>query len=297
VPIADSDLSRGADTMRRLRLLAVALSFLASRADAQLTPTPESCTAAATAVAGQRLPAVDDSTNAAWYALSLCGSTGQAAFAQAVQTTAVISDTDEARLQVLFALFRDLRSSAIFTSLRTGIQSGQGSVAFERLAIRALGGMYRPGVDFDSASVNSTSGSFCGMTRRFAQTSGSLTDLPSDYLNQLLSTMQSVEAATAYPNDIRGAARCWRLLLERDVPPVGSKLLLTYMCNNRFRVRNSNTASAAVSADVYGTTEILRFTVQPREDFFIEMAHKGTVRLFFRGGLVQTKANGGKACT
>jgi hypothetical protein len=85
-------------------------------------------------------------------------------------------------------------------------------------------------------------------------------------------------------------------MLEREVPPVGSRILLTYICGNRFRVRNTNTAPVTVSTDVYGTTEKHAFIVQPAKDFFFPNGHKGTVRLFFNGQLVQTKANGGKPC-
>lgn len=77
---------------------------------------------------------------------------------------------------------------------------------------------------------------------------------------------------------------------------------LTYICGNRFRIRNPTAGFATFVYDVYGTPE--RDSVQlpakdpaaPHIDVYFETRHKGTVRLYLTERLLQTKANGGTSC-
>lgn len=78
---------------------------------------------------------------------------------------------------------------------------------------------------------------------------------------------------------------------------------LTYMCGNTFRVRNPNDQEAIVTWDVYQKNESGSLTLPPKpagalhSETFFTTVNKGTVRLFYDGQLIQTKANGNKpAC-
>jgi hypothetical protein len=77
---------------------------------------------------------------------------------------------------------------------------------------------------------------------------------------------------------------------------------LTYICANRFRVRNYNDVEVAARWDVYRTSDSGRVTLPPRAggsayaEVFFETAVRGTTRLFVGSTLVQTKANGGTVC-
>lgn len=84
-----------------------------------------------------------------------------------------------------------------------------------------------------------------------------------------------------------------------DVPGIR----LTYICGNRFRLRNPNYASIQVTYDVYRTSESSSLLLpgrtadqQPYTESFFTTTNRGTVRVFFNGQLIQTKANGGTTC-
>lgn len=75
---------------------------------------------------------------------------------------------------------------------------------------------------------------------------------------------------------------------------------LTYICGNRFRVRNPLSNTVLVHWDVHHTSDSGTLTLAPRpsnglysETFFTTHA-TGTTRLFFEGTLIQTAKNGSK---
>lgn len=82
-----------------------------------------------------------------------------------------------------------------------------------------------------------------------------------------------------------------------------SGMILTYICANRFRVRNPNDAVVTVTWDVFGTSETGTLTMPARPlgsgfgESFFETVATGTVRLFYNGSQIQVKANGGAVCT
>lgn len=85
-------------------------------------------------------------------------------------------------------------------------------------------------------------------------------------------------------------------------PVQADSIRLTYMCGTRFRVRNPTMSEASVTWDVYGTSTRGALVLPPRppdaahSETFFETGTVGTVRLFYAGRLVQTKANGNKVC-
>jgi hypothetical protein len=111
---------------------------------------------------------------------------------------------------------------------------------------------------------------------------------------------------------VAASKRCLGQLLNYEAGLEGSvqpslifntgMIKLTYMCGNRFRVRNSSEAAVTLTWDVYGTTDRGGLSVGPKttqgpyRDTFFTTGVKGTTRLFWRGQLIQTKANGNKSC-
>lgn len=83
---------------------------------------------------------------------------------------------------------------------------------------------------------------------------------------------------------------------------VTAGLVLTYICQNRFRVRNPNDAVVPVTWDVSGTSVSGALSLPARpiggtiSESFFDAGVSGTVRLFYRGTQIQVKANGGFAC-
>ncbi len=104
---------------------------------------------------------------------------------------------------------------------------------------------------------------------------------------------------------VRWIAACLQDKVTLDFTPSAtpSGIQLTYLCGNRFRVRNSNYAEVALTWDVYGSSDNGQESVPAArlDKAFIDQNFvtnvRGTVRLFFNGVLVQTKANGGVACS
>ena len=88
---------------------------------------------------------------------------------------------------------------------------------------------------------------------------------------------------------------------EAAVIPL-SAVTLTYMCGNRFRFRSRVFANLSLRYDVYGTAESGQLPVVTpapgltQTEIFFTTRAKGTVRVFYRAQLLQTKANGGAIC-
>jgi hypothetical protein len=87
-----------------------------------------------------------------------------------------------------------------------------------------------------------------------------------------------------------------------DTPLPAGTITLTYICDNHFRVRNRENVVPLLDYDVYGTTEKGGLTADARKgdepygESYFATTNTGTVRLFHRGVLLQTKANGRKPC-
>ncbi len=261
---------------------------------------PAQCDSAAAAVTGRPLPAVNDSTFSAWYALVACGDVGETAAVQALQSSAVYAETDSTRVRVFFNLFYARRTTAFFNALQAVVLNSGTSAAFRRQAIRAYGGLYLPGYDFDPPPPTAD-GISCGVSRLVITAAGPVSNLPSNFLTQMVTTMSAVASNAGNAADSRYQAQCWTQRLQMDIPPVASKIQLAYVCGQRFLITNSNTAPVLIAADVIppNATEGIEhaaFTVQPGAAFTFATLKRGTVRISFNGSVVQTKPNGGTAC-
>lgn len=80
------------------------------------------------------------------------------------------------------------------------------------------------------------------------------------------------------------------------------RLTLTYMCGNRWQLRNPHEQALDVTWDVFRTTARGALTLPARpegsafSETFFETPVAGTTRVFYQGRLVQTKAHGNRAC-
>ena len=121
-------------------------------------------------------------------------------------------------------------------------------------------------------------------------------------LEQLRGSSQ-VNLATPHPLGIAPAHRRpnGRSGYTRTKTQIDS-IRLTYMCGNRFRVRNPNDTEVTVIWDVYEKSEKGTLVLPPRlegveySETLFETQNKGTVRLFLDGKVIETKANGGTVC-
>jgi hypothetical protein len=269
----------------------------AGQARAQVVPTPAQCSSAAQAVSGRALPAVTDSVFIRWYVLAGCGTTGETAAAAALGTVAVLSETDSSRAIEFFQLFYARRSLALFYALQAAVGSSGASSVVALQAIRAFGGLHLPGYEFDSSAFSQPSATYCGFNRRVIAPVGALGDLPPDYLSRMVGTMSDVESNLSRPSIVRGAAHCWRVTLERDLPPDAKMIKLKHLCKQKFRVENANPARVTLTIDVEGTTEKHAFPVAGRASFDFEVLHTGHVRLFLNGRQIDKKETTSNRCT
>ncbi len=90
-----------------------------------------------------------------------------------------------------------------------------------------------------------------------------------------------------------------------EVGEAGDSLQLTYICGNMFRVRNKAFTPVRVRWDIYGAVPVDTGSLRVRGrdvgaasvDYYVTARTKGTMRLFVRGEVEETKANGNKvAC-
>lgn len=280
-----------------LTRLAMALALLFPSLVMAQTGAPADCSAAAQRATGARLPDVSDSLFT-WHTLRDCGAIGEDAFTQALATAVVLAEADSARVVQVFGMFHGRRTTQLFAALKAVVTNTVASGPIRSEAIRSLGAQYNPAIDFATVDFLRAMPppEVCLMIDGLNNGIGTPTALPPDYLKQIVDAMRVAESDGSATQSVRGAALCWRKHLEMYLPALPANLRLTYICGNRFRVRNTNTRPVSVTADVYGTTYRTSFVVPNGVDYYFTMLKKGTTRLFLDGALVQTKANGGVQC-
>jgi hypothetical protein len=124
-------------------------------------------------------------------------------------------------------------------------------------------------------------------------------------LNSVLTASTALYRGTQNSARIRYLANCvWHQTRRLVSPTVQvSDIQLTYLCGNRFRIRNRNFVPVRVRWNVYNTTDQGEIVVRgaglvtPPYDQTFTTTTRGTTRLFVNGALIQTKANGGSTCT
>lgn len=287
--------------MRVLAMNVICGAFLSGSLQAQSPPAPDWCRQAATAVQGAKLPSPADSAGVGWEVLAGCGSLGNSTFAQLLGTSSAYSETDSARVQMFFGLFFGNRQSDLFAALVAAARNSGATEYFRYQAVHSLGGVYTTAYEMDPQSFVAPFPASCGVRMTRGVSTGSPTDLPSDFMSQISQTMQAVENDLGASTRVRALAHCWNASFAQLAPPNTANIQLSYVCNHRFRVQNANPMPVALTADVVGPTalspkETYAFTAQPGVDLFFDTSLKGTVRLLLNGAVIKTAANGGTAC-
>ncbi len=256
--------------------------------------TAECDSAAALLSGGERDPT-------GWAILSSCGSPGATALAGAIQ--AASSETDADYLQWLYFVASNIRDPAILGASGTLTENTGATVESRVIGILLLLSQFDnglgPRLDISFATLlTSPAGANCPIGVTYPGPYASRSQLQSDSLRRIVSPMETIKNDPNESQILRDLAACTRNLLTIAVPiRVNERNIhLTYICGNRFRVSNSSPESIMVTFDVDQTDKTGDFTVPPNADVVFTARGTGTVRLFYFGQLVQTKANGGLTC-
>jgi hypothetical protein len=119
--------------------------------------------------------------------------------------------------------------------------------------------------------------------------------LPVDYAAEAASLVDRLSHSPG-PSAIRLMSACMRRLIH--VPPHvdRSKIRLSYLCDNLFRVYNDGSAPADLRFEVSGAIETHTTTVPARSSSLLEVDTSGELRLFLDSTLVASAANGKRSC-
>jgi hypothetical protein len=274
----------------------IALSLCGTDSSAQGV----SCDSVSTVVAP--LPAPPPIGDVRWlyvYELPVCGQDGAAHAVRLLRATELMSDSDPALL-LMRRVLAGWRDRSLFGE---AVRLAESAAASEALRVGAF--------DLLSSHVTDRSLGFrsmlasplrsgCAPTIGYAAPPPIGAPLTDAEVLALSAMARRIRDAPAGPPRVRRAADC----LEMQVRPRTDRLeqvptgviQLTYICGNTFRVRSTWTRGVRVDYDVYGTPERGWVEARPGRDEFFATERRGTVRLLDKGRVLQTKANGNKAC-
>jgi hypothetical protein len=278
-------------------LAMLSLALAAVRLEAQGSNTDSLCNAADHAVEHVRLPAAHDTAWFRWYTLSGCTVKGARAAAAALRTNELRHESDDARLGEFFRLFGSVKSGLLLDSFQDAAEDNGATEPVRLHAIESMTGYVSPGATFDPRALSAaTPGARCAIAPRIAGSQGGVNDLPNDVFGRVLNSVRRVaNKASAMPR-VQRLANCWQGQLELQVPVSNGQIQLTYVCENKFRVHNGNTADVIVRYAVLLTTESSDLTVLGGEDLVFETGLTGSVQLTYNGAILDTKSNTNKKC-
>lgn len=283
--------------MKRALICAVVLLTVSGSAVlAQAAPSEAHCTAARNATRDARLPTPDDSISLYWYTLAACGADGEASAASALKSDAVRRETDASRIGQFFVLFAARRSGTLFAALADAAEDEKTSAPLKLEILRELGWMQMPGRRYDTGGLEVLAKTRCNYTRDMIVSSGTAASLPRDYLAQLVSLERKQEGRKSNPANIRALAHCWRVDLERALPPTSDNVRMKKVCWRNFIVTNPNSSPVEVAIDVEGTSEHHIFTVQAGRDFAFAVLRDGKVSATVLGKVVGREDTGKEKC-
>lgn len=262
-----------------------------------------SCPATAATVAQTTRPTTEDTSETATRALFYCSVSGPAQIAR-LWVQPGLSSKELLNLRAYTSGFLDQRIvdtlSAISRRVSVATEVRQSALAVLASYINPTlpvspGTLREMGRDLRDASV----------TDGGVVVSGSVpTTLSSRRaIVQLFAELASQTSDIGVREVARAAFRGSNQYAPELVTIPSGMVTLTYMCGNRFRVRNTSPLDLLLRYDVYGTTETREFTVlgassaRPVTEVFFPSRRRGTVRIFYRSQLLQTKANGGTVCS
>ena len=215
-------------------------SALAAQTILGSSPTPAECDGAVVAL--QR------GDRSGWERLPSCGSAGGTALGAAIRAATL--EVDPVYLGRLYTASVWIRDAAIFSAAITVMQDNGATQQSRVLAILIGIAQHDPNLivpatrPWPTVLTPPSGGGVCQLTGAYGQrTFSSSSPLPSGYLQTLASATEATYRAATAPIAVKELARCVRLSFDDVLPITVSKtqILLTYMCGNRFRVRNTST--------------------------------------------------------
>ena len=262
------------------------------------------CASAAAAIALVARPDILSDTSASARQLFLCPEAGPAQISRLWS----LNDLSEAESELLRYRSRILLDRRILTTLLSLARNASKASHIRQAASAATLPYVDRGIDARIASLRSAE----NRRESVSLVSGSA-DIrlggspPTVASSQDVARLMADLAAQSQDAALQQIGRAgFRDVIERApeaaVIPV-SAVTLTYMCGNRFRFRNRVFANLTLRYDVYGASESGQFAVVTPEpgsaqtEIFFTARSKGTVRVFYRSQLLQTKANGGTVCS
>jgi len=279
-----------------MRRLALFLLVSARPLAAQFNPSPARCDSAITFVTDAPLPSTSSREWNNWYTVVRCGSSGARAAASVLNQANVRQEQDAARVRQFFRFVAGTQSSELLGAYQAASIDAAASLPIRLGSLDNMTALVSPGLTIDSTDPTRFLGGSCPRTDRPWDLHPGVADPPATTYFSVLATVRAVAQDAGAPALLHNVADCWRQILERDAPVNVTTIRLTYMCGTKFRIRNPNLASIDVQYDVYGTTESGVLAVLGGEDYFFWTENTGTVRLFYQGVLIQTKANGNTTC-
>jgi hypothetical protein len=234
-----------------------------------------------------------------WALAATCGVGGGRALADAFAARGSVTDPT-AQIAIESAL-RSIQDANVFQAARNVARRSDATASMRALALRVLLAQHDPGV-----LISSLEGGATCRTRTAAgllQSQG--TPLPDDYAVQTDQTAKAVAADASAPADVRATANCLHRLMDAFVPRAidPGVLTLSYVCGNRFVVRNANAEWADVTYEVAGSDDSGDLSVPPNGERTFLADAAGLTRLYFnpghdqpRGVLVTSVTNQATSC-
>ena len=267
-----------------------ALLSLAGRADAQ---SPAKCDSATVFVSNHTLPAAFAHDWNAWNLVASCAG-GVSSFVSALASPQITTESDPAKLRNLFQVFDGRLDGAVFTAYTGAALNSSGSDAFRIAAMSALVGMVEPDIEIRLPRVGSSNQS-CGTAGRISSRDRTSSTLPADAFERVIGTVSAVATGGAATR-VKLAATCWQALLERELPDDVHKILIAYVCGNKFRVKNSNPNGVDLKYVVGNNLDSGEFGVPARGKYEIIVGEAGTLSVYLGSTLIGIQTNGGAVC-
>jgi hypothetical protein len=185
------------------------------------------------------------------------------------------------------------------------LASDAGATAESRIfAFRVLMGLHAPTTWFDQPSSYSATGTACRTRTIAAPPPLPGAPLPDDFAQRAGTVAKSVANGTAAQN-VRAAATCayrhFGAFANLDVD--ATKISLSYVCGNDFRVRNDNAVTAPLTYRVAGTADEGDVNAPANGALVFRTDSIGTVNLFLAlpnippgPQPIRSASNGGTAC-
>jgi hypothetical protein len=166
------------------------------------------CESASAAVAEHPLPAVGAAEWNNWITLTNCGSRGATVAAGVIQSRAVRTEADPARLDALAGILDGWFAPALVSAYESATASREASPAFRLRAMWLLAGLFSPAVEV-AGPLQGYTASSCATYDRTTALRDVPRSLPQSVYDGARDTFAHVADDASAPQAVRNTARCW----------------------------------------------------------------------------------------